>query len=66
VVGRSGESSREVSTAGGFLATITHFGEAVLEGREPDPSGRDGLVSVALTDAMARSVREQRTVSLTD
>lgn len=64
VVGRSGESTREVSTAGGFLATITHFAEAVLDGRDPEPSGRDGVVSVALTDAMARSVREQRTVPL--
>jgi 1,5-anhydro-D-fructose reductase (1,5-anhydro-D-mannitol-forming) len=64
VVGRSGESTRDVSTDGGFLATVTSFAEAVLEGREPDPSGRDGLVSVALTDAMARSVREQRTVPL--
>jgi 1,5-anhydro-D-fructose reductase (1,5-anhydro-D-mannitol-forming) len=64
VIGRSGESERAVSSAGGFIATIANFAEAVRQGHQPTPSGRDGLRSVELTEAMARSVRERRAVSL--
>ncbi|MCW2537819.1 MAG: hypothetical protein JWQ26_3518 [Modestobacter sp.] len=64
VVGRSGSSEREVDTAGSFVTTIANFAEAVLRGHEPSPSGVDGLRSVELIDALARSVREQRQVRL--
>lgn len=64
VMGRSGTTEREVSTAGPFVTTVANFADAVLEGRDPSPSGVDGLRSVQLTDALARSVREQRTVRL--
>ena len=36
-------------------ACVAAFSEALLEGRDPVPSGVDGLRSVQLTDAMARS-----------
>jgi len=36
-------------------ACVAAFSDALLEGREPVPSGIDGLRSVQLTDAMARS-----------
>jgi len=36
-------------------AAVAAFSDALLEGREPVPSGIDGLRSVQLTDAMARS-----------
>jgi 1,5-anhydro-D-fructose reductase (1,5-anhydro-D-mannitol-forming) len=64
VIGRSGTVEREVSTAGPFVATVADFADAVVQGRDPSPSGLDGLRSVQLTDALARSVREQRTVRL--
>jgi 1,5-anhydro-D-fructose reductase (1,5-anhydro-D-mannitol-forming) len=64
VTGRSGSSQREVSSTGGFVATVANFAEAVLQGQDPSPSGRDALRSVQLTEAMARSVRERRTISL--
>jgi 1,5-anhydro-D-fructose reductase (1,5-anhydro-D-mannitol-forming) len=64
VIGRSGTINREVSTAGPFVTTVTDFADAVLEGRDPSPSGLDGLRSVQLTDALSRSVQEQRTVRL--
>ncbi len=38
-------------------ACVAAFSEALLEGRDPVPSGIDGLRSVQLTDAMARSAR---------
>jgi 1,5-anhydro-D-fructose reductase (1,5-anhydro-D-mannitol-forming) len=64
VTGRDGNSERTVSSAGVFLATVREFADAVLEGREPSPSGLDGLRSVQITDALARSARERRTVVL--
>lgn len=66
VTGRSGTTERAVSTAGPFVTTVADFAEAVLLGRAPSPSGHDGLRSVALTEALARSAREQRTVRLGD
>ena len=36
-------------------ACVAAFSEALLNGRDPVPSGIDGLRSVQLTDAMARS-----------
>lgn len=36
-------------------ACVAAFSDALLEGRDPVPSGIDGLRSVQLTDAMARS-----------
>ena len=35
--------------------SVASFSKALLEKREPSPSGIDGLRSVQLTDAMARS-----------
>jgi 1,5-anhydro-D-fructose reductase (1,5-anhydro-D-mannitol-forming) len=62
VLGRSGTTERQVSTAGAFAATVAGFAEAVLRGQDPAPSGRDALRSVELTDALARSARERRSV----
>jgi 1,5-anhydro-D-fructose reductase (1,5-anhydro-D-mannitol-forming) len=62
VTGRDGSSERTVSSAGAFVTTIGAFADAVLEGREPSPSGVDGLRSVELIEALARSVRERRSV----
>ena len=46
---------------GGSVAAFSH---ALLEGREPSPSGFDGLQSVRLTEAMARSAYEGRHIKL--
>lgn len=64
VLGRSGSTDRQVSTAGAFVTTVAGFAAAVLQERDPTPSGLDGLRSVQLTDALARSVKQQRTIRL--
>jgi 1,5-anhydro-D-fructose reductase (1,5-anhydro-D-mannitol-forming) len=64
VLGRSGATERRVSTAGAFVATLAAFADAVLDGHDPSPGGRDALRSVELTDALARSARDGRTVRL--
>jgi predicted dehydrogenase len=60
----------EVTTAGGktrtrefpaidaHAAAVASFSDALLEGRDPVPSGIDGLRSVQVTDAMARSASQ--------
>lgn len=62
VIGGSGSTERRVSTSGAFVATVVKFADAVLRGADPDPSGHDALRSVQLTDALARSAREGRSV----
>ena len=62
VFGRDGTSERTVSSAGAYLATVRGFADAVLDGRDPSPSGRDGLRAVQVADALARSARERRSV----
>jgi predicted dehydrogenase len=58
------EQVSETDTAGGFEAAVAAFQHAVVSDAEPNPSGLDGLRSVELTDALARSARERRTVEL--
>ncbi|MCV2488857.1 Gfo/Idh/MocA family oxidoreductase [Geodermatophilus sp. YIM 151500] len=64
VIGRDGTTERAVSSTGAFLATVENFADAVLHGREPSPSGVDGLRSVELTEALARSARDRRPVAV--
>ncbi|MGY1643182.1 Gfo/Idh/MocA family protein [Geodermatophilus sp. SYSU D00703] len=64
VAGRNGTSERSVSSDGAFVATVSAFADAVLRGEDPSPSGVDGLRSVELTTALARSAEERRTVAL--
>ena len=64
VIGRAGSSERTVSSAGAFVATVRGFADAVLGGGDPSPSGLDGLRNVQVTDALARSARERRSIVL--
>ena len=45
----------EFPATNAHAASVAAFSKALLEGRDPSPSGIDGLRSVQLTDAMARS-----------
>lgn len=62
ITGRGGRQELSVSSTAAYQTTVGNFAEAVLSGREPSPSGSDGLESVRVTDALARSAREGRTV----
>lgn len=64
ILAKAGESIREADTSGAYRTTVGDFADAVLQGRDPSPSGLDGLRSVQLTEAMARSAAERRTVGL--
>lgn len=53
--GPDGVRSTEFPAINAHAACIVDFSKALLEGREPSPSGIDGLRSIELTSAMARS-----------
>jgi 1,5-anhydro-D-fructose reductase (1,5-anhydro-D-mannitol-forming) len=52
------------STVGGFKLAVAEFQRAVVSDEEPNASGLDGLRSADLTEAIARSAREGRTVEV--
>ncbi|MGH9102467.1 MAG: Gfo/Idh/MocA family protein [Acidimicrobiales bacterium] len=64
VLTEEGRTERPADSKTAYRKTVGDFTQAVLEGREPSPSGLDGLRSVELTDAMSTSAREGRLVRL--
>jgi predicted dehydrogenase len=47
-----------------FAAELIHFANCIRHGREPGPSGREGLADVRVIEALYRSVRSGRPVAL--
>lgn len=47
-----------------FAPELIHFSECILEGKEPEPSGEEGLLDVRVIDALYRSARRGRAVRL--
>ncbi|MBO0730032.1 MAG: Gfo/Idh/MocA family oxidoreductase [Acidimicrobiaceae bacterium] len=64
VLTAEGESVTRHSSLDAFRRCVHAFNQAVLENTEPNASGTDGLRSVQLTEAMARSAREGKVVEL--
>jgi predicted dehydrogenase len=64
IVGAGGERTGQYASNDAYVRTVRAFSEAILAGRDPDPSGLDGLRSVELTDAIRRSAREGRVIGL--
>jgi 1,5-anhydro-D-fructose reductase (1,5-anhydro-D-mannitol-forming) len=60
----AGERSGDYQSHDCYNRTVKAFSEAVLAGRDPNPSGLDGLRSVQLTDAIRRSASEGRVIEL--
>jgi 1,5-anhydro-D-fructose reductase (1,5-anhydro-D-mannitol-forming) len=64
VVTDAGVRSTHFSNADCYRRLLAAFTDAVLGGRDPNPSGEDGLRNVQLTDAIAESAREGRVVAV--
>lgn len=64
IAGGEDEQIAEQSTDAAFQRSVADFTDAVANGREPLATGTDGLRSVQLTDAIARSAREGRVVQV--
>lgn len=60
----AGERTGKYSSHDAWIRTVHAFSEAILAGRDPNPSGLDGLRNVQLTDAIKRSAREGIQVDL--
>jgi 1,5-anhydro-D-fructose reductase (1,5-anhydro-D-mannitol-forming) len=58
------DGSREfpASSRDAYRHTVEAFADAVLAGRDPSPSGEDGLRSVELTAAIAQAIEQRRVV----
>ncbi|MGH7721761.1 MAG: Gfo/Idh/MocA family protein [Candidatus Dormibacteria bacterium] len=64
VVTEAGERATHHAGADCYRRLVAAFSDAVVHDRDPSPSGEDGLRSVQLTDAIARSAREGRVVEV--
>jgi predicted dehydrogenase len=47
-----------------FAPEIIYFSQCILEGKEPEPSGVEGLADVRIIEALHRSVKEGRAIRL--
>ena len=59
-----GETTTPYPAPGAHRLSVAAFTKAVLAGEEPNASGMDGLRSMQLCDAIARSVAERRVVQV--
>lgn len=64
VLTEDGEKVTPYPSPGAHRLLVNGFTRAILEGRPVTPDGQDGLRSMILCDAMARSARSGRTVAL--
>ena len=61
---KEGETVTPYPSPGAHRRSVAAFARAVLAGQTPNASGADGLRSMQLCDAIARSVMERRTVAV--
>ena len=47
-----------------FAPELIHFSDCILHGREPEPSGEEGLADVRVINALYRSAKARRPVRL--
>jgi 1,5-anhydro-D-fructose reductase (1,5-anhydro-D-mannitol-forming) len=64
IITSGGEREFPASSRDAYRRTVAAFADAVLAGRDPSPSGEDGLRSAELTAAIAVALQERRVVSL--
>ncbi|MEO8230371.1 MAG: Gfo/Idh/MocA family oxidoreductase [Chloroflexota bacterium] len=60
----TGETSNRYSSHDAYERTVHAFSQAILDGRDPNPSGLDGLRNVELSDAIRRSALEGRLIEI--
>ena len=47
-----------------FAPQLLYFSDCILNGKEPEPSGEEGLIDVAIVEALYQSARERKPVRL--
>ena len=58
------EQKKTFPTRDQFGAEISYFSDCILEGREPEPSGEEGLIDVAIIEALYKSAASGKPVRL--
>lgn len=58
------EEKKKFAPRDQFGAEISYFSECILGGREPEPSGLEGLIDVQIVEAMYKSAKTGRPVKL--
>ncbi|WP_447598223.1 Gfo/Idh/MocA family protein [Nitrospira sp. Nam80] len=58
------EQSREFVARDQFAAELLYFSDCVLQDKEPEPSGLEGLIDVQIVQALYRSAKTGRPVKL--
>jgi glucose-fructose oxidoreductase len=58
------EEEKKFAPRDQFGAEISYFSECILKGREPEPSGVEGLIDVQIVEAIYRSAKSGRPVKL--
>ncbi|HYE05839.1 MAG TPA: Gfo/Idh/MocA family oxidoreductase [Planctomycetota bacterium] len=58
------ETARTYPKRDQFAPELVHFSTCVIEGRDPGPSGREGLADVIVVEALKRSIAEGRPVAV--
>jgi glucose-fructose oxidoreductase len=56
--------SRRFAKRDQFAPELLHFSDCVLSGREPEPSGVEGMIDVTIIEALLRSAKTGRSVEL--
>jgi predicted dehydrogenase len=64
VVTGESETTSETASYQAYRKAVAAFADAVAEGRQPSPSGLDGLRSVELTAAIAEAVSAGRVTTM--
>ena len=57
-------TSRRFPRRDQFAPELLHFSQCILEDREPEPSGLEGLIDVRIIEALYESARTKRSVRL--
>ena len=47
-----------------FVLEIDYFADCIRNGREPEPSGEQGLRDIIIIDAIYRAVKQRRSVAI--
>jgi glucose-fructose oxidoreductase len=63
---KAGERARKQKLAKSdqFAPELLHFSDCILNDREPEPSGEEGLIDIRIIEGMLRSIATGRWVSL--
>jgi predicted dehydrogenase len=64
IVTAAAERTEHYQTHDCYKRLVKALTQAILDGRDPDPSGVDGLRCVQITDAILKSAREGVLVSV--